>query len=33
MIYDIIIIGGGCSGLACAYKLNNSNKNVLVLES
>ena len=34
MIYDLIIIGCGASGAACAisYKRKNPNKQVLVLE-
>ena len=30
MIYDVIIIGGGASGLACAARLNKSGKNLKV---
>ena len=30
--YDIIIIGGGISGLFLAYKLSNTNLKIIVLE-
>ena len=32
-VYDYIIIGGGVSGLFMAYKLADTNKDILVLES
>ena len=32
-IYDYIIIGGGISGLYLTYKLMNSGKDILLLES
>ena len=31
--YDIVIVGGGASGLMCAMQLVNSNKNVAILEA
>lgn len=31
--YDIVIVGGGMSGITLAYRLNNSNFNVALLES
>ena len=32
-IYDYIIVGGGISGLFMAYKLGETNKDVLLVES
>ena len=31
--YDIIIIGGGIAGLFTAYKLSQTNKNIILFES